>query len=134
LPCPVPLAKIFRFARRANQTYKLRRPVLQRGALAIVTNVGAGCGGRGSVGCGTRLQGGVPVSNRHHARRTTPKPGDAFWRRRVAAYGKTVWSWHPLLVLNRRRFSQAQPGSQNLQSADDGDKTNSSPGRARHKP
>jgi hypothetical protein len=134
LPCPVLLPKIFRFARRANQNYKLRRPVLLRGALAIVTNVGAGCGGRGSVGCGTRLQGGLPVSNRHHARRTTPKPGEAFWRRRVAVYGKTVWSWHPLLVLNRRRCCEPNRARQHLQSADDGDKTNSSPGRARHKP
>jgi hypothetical protein len=40
LPCPVWFAKRFRFARRANQTYKLRRPVPGRGALAIVTNVG----------------------------------------------------------------------------------------------
>src|SRR3954453_20125662 len=50
------------------------------------------------------------------------------------AYGKSVWFWHPWLVSNRRRFSQAQPGSQNRQFADDGGKRNSSPGRARHKP
>jgi hypothetical protein len=50
------------------------------------------------------------------------------------AYGKTVWSWHPLLVSNRRRFFEPNRARQNLQSADDGDKTNSSPGRARHKP
>ena len=31
------------------------------------------------------------------------------WRRWLA-YGKTVWFWHPLLVLSRRRFSSAQPG------------------------
>jgi hypothetical protein len=30
----------------------------KRGALAIVTNVGAGCGGRGSVGRATESQGG----------------------------------------------------------------------------
>jgi hypothetical protein len=30
------------------------------------------------------------------------------------AYGKTVWSWHPLLVSSRWRFSWAQPGSQDL--------------------
>jgi len=30
-------------------------------------------------------------------------PGEAFWRRREAAYGKTVWSWHPLLVSSWRR-------------------------------
>jgi len=27
------------------------------------------------------------------------------------AYGEIVWSWHPLLVLNRRRSLRAQPGS-----------------------
>jgi len=32
-----------------NHNYKCRRPARQRGALAIVTNVGTGCGGRGSV-------------------------------------------------------------------------------------
>jgi len=40
----------------------------------------------------------------------------------LPAYGKTVWSWHPLLVSSRRRSSQARPGGQNLQSAGDGDK------------
>ena len=28
-----------------------------------------------------------------------------------AAYGKTVWSWHPWLVSNRRRFSRSPTGS-----------------------
>jgi hypothetical protein len=48
--------------------------------------------------------------------------------------GKSVWFWHPWLVSSWRRFSQAQPGSQNRQSGSDGGKRNSSPGRARHKP
>jgi hypothetical protein len=49
-------------------------------------------------------QGGLrSVSDQAARRRTAPKPGEAFWRRRVAAYGKTVWSWHPLLVSNRGR-------------------------------
>src|SRR3981081_4851242 len=30
-------------------------------------------------------------------------PGEAFWRNRVAAYGKSVWFWHPLLVSSWRR-------------------------------
>ena len=50
------------------------------------------------------------------------------------AYGKTVWSWHPLLVSSRRRFCEPNRVRQNRQFADDGDKTNSSPGRARSKP
>jgi hypothetical protein len=50
------------------------------------------------------LQGGLtPVSDRPARGRTAPKPGEAFWRRRVAAYGKAVWSWHPLLVSSWRR-------------------------------
>ena len=45
-----PIAKIFRFPRRANQFYQLAPSRSERGALAIVTNVGMGCGGRKSVG------------------------------------------------------------------------------------
>jgi hypothetical protein len=45
-----------------------------------------------------------------------------------------VWSWHPLLVSSRRRLSWPNRAATSLQSAGDGDKTNSSPGRARHKP
>ena len=49
LPRPAPHAKIFRFSPAPNHPYNSRHPVPRRGALAIVTNVGAGCGGRGSV-------------------------------------------------------------------------------------
>ena len=59
LPCPAPLRKIFRLTRRANQNYKPRHLVLKRGALAIVTNVGTGCGGRDSVGVRPKSQGGL---------------------------------------------------------------------------
>src|SRR5258705_9231893 len=38
--CQAPDSKIFRFSRRANQRYDSGHPVLPRGALAIVTNVG----------------------------------------------------------------------------------------------
>jgi hypothetical protein len=50
LPRPDPVAKIYCFAPTPNHSYNSRHPVPPRGALAIVTNVGAGCGGRGSVG------------------------------------------------------------------------------------
>src|SRR5687767_5569034 len=43
-------SEIFHFTPAPNQIYIHRCPVPFRGALAIVTNVGAGCGGRGSVG------------------------------------------------------------------------------------
>jgi hypothetical protein len=45
--CPALWQKIFRFPRRANQIYDSPHPASIRGALAIVTNVGAGCNGRG---------------------------------------------------------------------------------------
>jgi len=44
------------------------------------------------------------------------------------ADGKAVWSWHPLLVSSRRRFCEPDRVRQNRSFADDGDKTNSSPG------
>jgi hypothetical protein len=47
-PCPAPFAKIFPFAAIPNQIY-IDSILSLRGALAIVTNVGAGCGGRGSA-------------------------------------------------------------------------------------
>src|SRR5439155_25685513 len=50
------------------------------------------------------------------------------------ADGKAVWFWHPLLVLNPWRQVGPTGPCTSLQSADDGDKTNSSPGRARNKP
>jgi hypothetical protein len=50
------------------------------------------------------------------------------------AYGEVVWSWHPLLMSSSRRCCEPNRVSQGRQSTDDGDKTNSSPGRARRKP
>ena len=43
-----------------NHPYNSGHPVPGRGALAIVTNVGAGCGGRGSVRRERCSQGGLP--------------------------------------------------------------------------
>src|SRR5439155_26892205 len=60
LPRPAPYAKIIRFAATPNHPYNSRHPVPRRGALAIVTNVGAGCGGRGSVRRERCSQGGLP--------------------------------------------------------------------------
>src|SRR5882724_3320134 len=50
------------------------------------------------------------------------------------ADGKAVWSWHPLLVSSWRRFCEPNRVFANRSFADDGGKTNSSPGRARNKP
>jgi hypothetical protein len=69
LPCPALPRKTFRLKRRANQNYKLGHLVPERGALAIVTNVGTGCGGRGSVGVSRYRRAGDPVSDVACARR-----------------------------------------------------------------
>jgi hypothetical protein len=45
--CPAPFAKIFSFAIDPNHLFILRHPVPREGTLAIVTDVGAGSGGRG---------------------------------------------------------------------------------------
>jgi hypothetical protein len=79
-------------------------------------------------------QGGFwPKSDRHardewrHARRSLlAKTG--------AAYGKIVWSRHPLLVPSCRWRDRSNRIRSNHQAGSDGDKTNSSPRRARHKP
>jgi hypothetical protein len=77
----------------------------------IVTNAGWDAVDVAASGAQRRRRAVYPVSD-HPARRRTA----------LFAYGKTVWSWHPLLMLNRRRFFRARPGEQDLQSADDGDK------------
>jgi hypothetical protein len=114
LPCPVSDAKIFRFAADPNHPYNSRHPVLRRGALAIVTNVGTGCGGRGSVGAKDVRR----AVFRERARRADERRLNAFARSLAggtgwlndlaeeAAYGKTVWSWRPLLASSRRRFAK----------------------------
>jgi hypothetical protein len=59
--CPSPRAKIFRFRRRANHLYRFAPSRSARRALAIVTNVGMGCGGRGSVLRAGLLLANIPV-------------------------------------------------------------------------
>jgi hypothetical protein len=58
----------------------------------IVTDVGMGCGGRGSVGRVDVIAGRVLLVSDQGA-----QTNGAF------ADGKTVWSWHPLLVSSWRR-------------------------------
>jgi hypothetical protein len=46
------------------------------------------------------------------AGRDEPRERDAAGKTTALfAYGKTVWSWHPLLMSSQRRFSRIQPGS-----------------------
>ena len=92
---------------------------------------GTGCGGRGSVGRVSWSQGGLFVRERARAARDDRRqPGES----RTAAYGKTVWSWHPLLVSSRRRSTGPTGSDHSFNPPVTEAKRNSSPGRARHKP
>jgi hypothetical protein len=75
---------------------------------------------------------GARCGRRAGWRKTRERPNGA-QTNDAEADGKTVWSWHPLLVLSRWR-RVGPTGLRQSIFADDGDKTNSSPGRARHKP
>ena len=78
MPGPVPLGKRILFARYPNQSYNSRHPGPQEGRIAIVTNVGPGCGGRESAGRVMRIAGRVSRERSARARRTahlrTAKP------------------------------------------------------------
>jgi hypothetical protein len=65
-----------------------------RGAARDRHERGAGCGGRGSVGRVRGSQGRLSWA-RERTKRARTNGADAD--------GEVVWSWHPLLVLNRRR-------------------------------
>jgi len=87
-----PLAKNISLNLSGKSSLHLRASCPARGALAIVVNVGTGCGGRGSVGHEMESQGGSPVSD------------DSMRTNGAEAYSKTAWSWHPLLVSSLRKF------------------------------
>jgi hypothetical protein len=95
LPRPAFPAKINPFAPPPNQQYNLRVPACQEGRIAIVTDVGSECGGRGSDRCAGRIAGRALARERSAARQTND----------AEAYGKTVWSWRPWLASSRRRRS-----------------------------
>jgi hypothetical protein len=142
LPRPASTAKIFCFVTDPNHPYNSCHPVLRRGALAIVTNVGTGCGGRGSVGARSVSRAGF----RERARRADERRLNAFARSLAggtgwlnglveeAAYGKTVWSWHPWLVSSRRRFAKLNRAMRAANSPATEAKGIRLRGRARHKP
>jgi hypothetical protein len=90
--CPAPPTKIFLFSPDPNQFYKPAVLSRYEGRIAIVTDVGIGCGGRGSVGRANMVAGRVlPVSDQ------SAQTNGAI------AYGEVVWSWHPLLMSSLRR-------------------------------
>ncbi len=99
--CRAPRAKIFRFADDPNQTYKFRRLIPHEGRIAIVTDVGMGCGGRDSVVRADVIAGRVDeIRERSSSAQTSG----------VVADGEVVWSWHPLLVSSLAEVSIGPTG------------------------
>ena len=113
-----------------NHPYTSRHPVPLRGALAIVTNEGrVAVDAAASGACGGRRAGLSSVSE--HSAQTTGanvrrKPAGCVRQNRVVL--TPVAGVKPAEVRRPNRVRTI------LQSAGDGGKTNSSPGRARHKP
>jgi len=72
----------FRWSCRANHFYDSRHPVPEEGALAIVTNAGTGCGGRGGFVRAMGRQGGINSVSGPRMRKTSG----------AEAYGEVVWA------------------------------------------
>ena len=96
---------------------------LHEGRIAIVTNVGMGCGGRGSIGR-------VRCVRRAVIRERSQRAGRMTLSRTAKPCGPGTRGWC------QAGGDSARPDRAwlDLQSAGDGGKTNSSPERARHKP
>jgi hypothetical protein len=123
LPSPVSSEKIYFFAADPNHPYNSRHPVPVEGRWPSSRTLGRVAVDAAASGAWWCLQGGLRSVSEHNVRTT----GEA-------AYGKAVWSWHPLLVSSWRRCCDPNRALQDLQSVSDGGKRNSSPGRARYKP
>jgi hypothetical protein len=121
-------------------------PPRQEGRVAIVTERGAGCGGRGSVGRAMGSQGGLlSVSETWHARRRrwirlrlsfgglVPGPSSGFCGDGRGRSSRVVLTPRRWRQVSRRRVRLNRAG-QNLHPRDDGGKRARSPGRARSKP
>jgi hypothetical protein len=117
------LQKYFCFTESQIKTM-IRHPVPHEGRIAIVTDVGMGCGGRGSAGRAELIAGRALARERSGSRKTS---GAASGRQNRVVLA-------PVAGVKSAEVRKARPGFKNLESAGDGDKTNSSPGRARDKP
>jgi hypothetical protein len=127
-----------------NHPYTLPHPVPPRGALAIVANEGrVAVDAAASGACGGRRAGLRSVSE--HSAQTTGAPPSLKLRRtgnaRRSLVAKTVSRVRqnrvvlaPVAGVKPAEVRRPNRVLTNLQSAGDGGKTNSSPGRARHKP
>ena len=94
LPVQSLLAKIFRFRRRANHLYRFARLGPHEGRIAIVTDVGHEMRWTRQRRARKGSQGGSLL---------TCEQSKARGRQMLLADGKSVWSWHPLLVSSWRR-------------------------------
>ena len=145
LPCPVFAEKIFRLRRRANQKYNRRRLIPSRGDVGHRHERWDGMRWTRQRRARLGLQGGSSVSDcsASDERRLSPaKPLDApksdFGRRRLAKTGGCVRQncvvLAPVAGVKLPVTDAIQPDCFGHQAGSDGDKTNSSPGRAQHKP
>ena len=119
---PVPRAKIFRFPLHPNQRLFPRCPVSTRGAYRDRHERETGCGGRSSVRREKLFAGRVIRERAHRARRTA----------RSVRQNRVVLT--PVAGAKLSVANSVQPDRFSHQAGRDGGKTNSSPGRARHKP
>jgi hypothetical protein len=114
----------------------------ERGAFRDRHERRAGCGGRGSVGRVDMRAGRVSrepsrraderCSNLRQTSVGSTLPTEACGGRCCVRQNRVVLA--PVAGVKPAEVCKAQPGDANRQFAGDGDKTNSSPGRARHKP
>jgi hypothetical protein len=142
LPCPATPAKTFRFSLTRLISRNLAVLPRQEGRIAIVTYAGRDAVDEAASGTQSWLQGGSPVSDKTACRRpaqtSSPNVGllahgrPRCWPGLPVRQNRVVLA--PVAGVKSAEARSAQPGWMRRQSADDGDKTNSSPGRARHKP
>jgi hypothetical protein len=119
-------------------------PSHTEGRFAIVTDVGAGCDGRDSVGRAGGRRAGLAVSDRTARGRTMlptslPEPAACTRRGRIfgmdGADGEVVWSWRPDAGVKSGGDASGPTGfGLYRQSARRRWQTSRSPGRARSKP
>ena len=110
----------------------------------IVTDVGVGCGGRGSVGCARNRRAAFGCERSagawtNDAASVSPTLRLKCTCRRsllakIVRVRQSRVVLAPVAGVKLAEVLRAQPGSRCRQFVDDGDKTNSSPGRARNKP
>jgi hypothetical protein len=110
--CPAPLAKIFPFSRNPNHFTSIAIPSREEGRFGHRHERWDGMRWtRQRQACSGIAGRALPVSDQRHADDGT------------VAYGKTVWSWRPLLASSFAKATGTRPGSTfAANSRSDGDK------------